>query len=54
MGMIGLLVALYPRRWREEFGGEFAALLEQTRLTPARSPMSWPRRPSGTPKATRG
>ena len=34
MGMIGLLVALYPRRWREEFGEEFAALLEDTRLTP--------------------
>ncbi len=32
--MIGLLVALYPRKWREEFGGEFAALLEDTRLTP--------------------
>jgi len=34
MGMIGLLVALYPRKWREEFGDEFAALLEDTRLTP--------------------
>jgi hypothetical protein len=34
VGMIGLLVALYPRRWREEFGEEFAALLEETRLTP--------------------
>ena len=34
MGMIGLLVALYPRTWREEFGEEFAALLEDTRLTP--------------------
>jgi hypothetical protein len=32
--MIGLLVALYPRKWREEFGEEFAALLEDTRLTP--------------------
>jgi hypothetical protein len=34
MGMIGLLVALYPRKWREEFGEEFAALLEEARLTP--------------------
>ena len=34
MGMIGLLVALYPRKWREKFGQEFAALLEDTRLTP--------------------
>ena len=32
--MIRLLVALYPRKWREEFGLEFAALLEDTRLTP--------------------
>lgn len=32
--MIGLLVALYPRKWRGEFGEEFAALLEETRLTP--------------------
>jgi hypothetical protein len=30
-----LLVALYPRTWRDSFGDEFAALLEQTRLTPA-------------------
>jgi hypothetical protein len=34
MGMIGLLVALYPRKWRKEFGEEFAVLLEETRLTP--------------------
>lgn len=34
MGMIGLLVALYPRKWRQEVGEEFAALLEETRLTP--------------------
>jgi len=33
MGMISLLVALYPRKWREEFGEEFAALLEDSRLT---------------------
>ncbi len=32
--MIRLLVALYPRKWRESFGEEFAALLEDTRLTP--------------------
>lgn len=37
MGMIRLLVALYPRKWREAFGAEFAALLEDTRLTPPRS-----------------
>ena len=30
MGMISLLVALYPKKWREEF----AALLEDSRLTP--------------------
>jgi hypothetical protein len=34
MGMIRLLVALYPKKWRAEFGEEFAALLEDTRLTP--------------------
>jgi hypothetical protein len=34
MGMIRLLVALYPRKWRATFGEEFAALLEDTRLTP--------------------
>lgn len=32
--MIGLLVALYPRKWRALYGDEFAALLEDTRLTP--------------------
>jgi hypothetical protein len=32
--MIRLLVALYPRKWQAEFGDEFAALLEATRLTP--------------------
>ncbi|HYA49810.1 MAG TPA: hypothetical protein VEG33_01430 [Streptosporangiaceae bacterium] len=32
--MIRLLVALYPRKWRATFGEEFAALLEDTRLTP--------------------
>lgn len=34
MGMIRLLVALYPRKWRATYGEEFAALLEDTRLTP--------------------
>jgi hypothetical protein len=32
--MIRFLVALYPRKWREEFGEEFAVLLEDTRRTP--------------------
>lgn len=32
--MIRLLVALYPRKWRASYGEEFAALLEDTRLTP--------------------
>jgi hypothetical protein len=32
--MIRLLVALYPRKWRASLGEEFAALLEDTRLTP--------------------
>lgn len=34
MGMTRLLVAMYPRKWRATFGEEFAALLEDTRLTP--------------------
>jgi hypothetical protein len=34
MGMIRLLVTLYPRKWRATFGEEFTALLEDTRLTP--------------------
>ena len=34
MGMIRLLVALYPQKWRATFGEEFTALLEDTRLTP--------------------
>ncbi len=32
--MIRFLVALFPRAWRRTYGEEFAALLEQTRLTP--------------------
>ena len=34
MGMIRLLVALYPRKWRDSFGEEFTALLEDACLTP--------------------
>lgn len=33
--MIRFLLAFYPRAWRRTYGEEFAALLEQTRLTPA-------------------
>lgn len=29
-----LLVRLYPRDWRDEFGDGFAALLEESELTP--------------------
>jgi hypothetical protein len=32
--MIRFLVALYPKEWRGTYGHEFAAMLEQTRLTP--------------------
>jgi hypothetical protein len=35
MDLIRFLVALHPRDWRERYGREFAALLEDTRLTPA-------------------
>ncbi|HEY2125811.1 MAG TPA: hypothetical protein VGH77_01355 [Streptosporangiaceae bacterium] len=35
MDLIRLLIALHPRDWRERYGAEFAALLEDTRLTPA-------------------
>ncbi|MGP7999218.1 MAG: hypothetical protein ACLPKI_18165 [Streptosporangiaceae bacterium] len=34
MDLIRVLVALHPRDWRERYGEEFAALLEDTRLTP--------------------
>jgi hypothetical protein len=34
MGMTRPLVALYPKKWRASFGDEFAALLEDTHLTP--------------------
>ncbi len=32
--MIRLLLALYPKAWRRTYGEEFAALLEQTHLSP--------------------
>ena len=32
--MIRLLLACYPKAWRRAYGEEYAALLEQTRLTP--------------------
>ena len=32
--MIRLLLALFPKSWRSTYGEEFAALLEQTRVTP--------------------
>lgn len=34
MGLIRALVAVHPAAWRERYGDEFAALLEDTRLTP--------------------
>lgn len=52
--MIGLLVALYPRKWRAVFGEEFAALLEDTRLTPRAVSMSWFMRGSFMPEAIGG
>jgi hypothetical protein len=30
-----VLVAMHPRAWRQRYGEEFRALLEDTRLTPA-------------------
>jgi hypothetical protein len=35
MDLIRVLVALHPREWRERYGDEFAALLEDSRLTPS-------------------
>jgi hypothetical protein len=35
MDLIRVLVALHPKDWRERYGEEFAALLEDTRLTPS-------------------
>lgn len=34
MGMRDLLVALHPEPWRERYGEEFRALLDDTDLTP--------------------
>jgi hypothetical protein len=34
MDMIRVLVALYPKDWRDRYGEEFGALLEDSRLTP--------------------
>ena len=36
MDMIRVLVALHPKDWRERYGAEFAALLEDTRLAGTR------------------
>ncbi|WP_446665668.1 hypothetical protein [Flexivirga sp. B27] len=33
--MIGALLALYPRAWRDRYGEEYRALLEDTGLRPA-------------------
>ena len=54
MGMIRLLVALYPKKWRATFGEEFAALLEHTRLPPAWSSTWWSARESCTAQVTGG
>jgi hypothetical protein len=35
MDLIRCLVALHPKDWRERYGAEFAALLEDSKLTPA-------------------
>jgi len=35
MVLIRALVALHPREWRARYGEEFAALLDDVRLTPA-------------------
>lgn len=34
MGLIRVLVALHPKGWRERYGEEYGALLEDIRLTP--------------------
>jgi hypothetical protein len=34
MDLIRVLVALHPKDWRERYGEEFAALLEDSQLTP--------------------
>ncbi len=35
MDLIRALIALHPRGWRERYGDEFAAMLEDTPLTPS-------------------
>jgi hypothetical protein len=35
MDLIRVLVALHPRDWRERYGDEFSALLEDSQLTPS-------------------
>ena len=52
--MIRLLVALYPKAWRRAYGEEYAALLEQTRLTPPTwsTSGSWSGTASSTPAPT--
>ncbi len=34
MGLIGALVAIHPKAWRDRYGDEFTALLEDTPLSP--------------------
>lgn len=34
MDLIRVLVGLHPKAWRQEYGDEFAALLEDTGVTP--------------------
>jgi hypothetical protein len=35
MGLNRVLVTLYPKKWRDSFGDEFTALLEESPVTPA-------------------
>lgn len=35
MDLIRFLVALHPKEWRQRYGEEFAALLEDNQLTPS-------------------
>ena len=34
MGLKRVLVAIYPKKWRDSFGDEFTALMEETPMTP--------------------
>jgi hypothetical protein len=55
MDLIRMLVALHPKDWRERYGEEFAALLQDTRLTPGPWPTSSPRQSGcgcGAPRPT--